>query len=381
MLALAATGFCAPAKADYFNGRLALHGFYTLEADLAEGHDVRLPSADDEPLVLEDGHVSLDSSVLGIQADLELADNLSLTGQMVSTKLIDDDLVPDVEWAYLSYDLGSDLTLRAGLRKVPFVQGTELRYVGFSRLWAKPIVPDSGASGYDKYVGVELTKSLQWHGFNVDLQGVAGKPDHQLDEIDGRGLGLVSARLEREQSWIRLALAGIGYDVSTRDGRPLKDDRRAYVGSIEAEWSGDNTILNGGLTYSRVELAPDDTMVYLSLGYRLGKWTPYLLLQDKRLRFDASEFPQRRETAPRGPVPPGPRPRPEPGPGGGAPPSLPNGVLKTQSFALGARFDLSPSTDIKIQFERQFVDDNSDLTPENPEYEANVFTLLFEGVF
>jgi len=379
-------GISGLADAEFVYDKFSLRGFYTLDASLVGGHDVLVSTTDGGLLLLKKGQVSFDSSAFGLQGDLKLTDNLSLTGQLVSSKLIDDNYTPNLEWAYVNYDLGDDMDVRAGLRKIPFLQGTELRYVGFSRLWVRPITPDSGASGFDSYIGAELTKSLQWKDFNIELQGVAGRPKHQLDIIDGRWLALAGARLERSQSWIKVVLLGVDYEAYTPRNELVDGHAKSYMASIEGEWSHGKAILNSGLTYSHADVNPDDVMGYLSVGYRWGKWTPYLLLQDRRMYFDASEVG---DALGHNPPPPGGQPppptggQPPPPPESAGMPSVPDGRYRNFTFSLGLRFDLNPTTDIKAAFERQFVDDDAGSINSAGEghYEANVFSIVLDGVF
>lgn len=371
ILLLAFLGLVAPVHAESLSERLSLHGFFTLDGSLADGHDIVLPTAGSEPLLLEDGEPSFDSSVLGVQANWEATDDLSLTAQVISTAQTEGNYTPELEWAYLSYDFGQDLHARAGLRRVPLFQGSELRYVGFSRLWVRPIVPTAGAGGFEQYVGAELTKGLQWKGFNVELQGLIGEAEHHIDTVDDARLALLSARFEQDDSWIKFALLHTRYDVFTLDGNRIGDDVDATMGSIEAEWLSGPVILNVGASYSDADINPDERFAYLSFGYRLGRFTPFLLGQHRQLRHDASAFPR---------PPPGRMP-PPPGRGPGNLPPLLDGTLEINAVALGMRFDLSSRTALKIQVERQFIDNDSLPPAEREQFEANLYSLVFEGVF
>jgi len=345
--------------------RLTLNGFYNLDASLSQGSDTVLPTMAVDPITLKDGEVALNYSLIGLQADFSLTDTLRFAAQAVSSRQTDADYAPTLEWAYANWDLGDDLFLRGGLLKTPLMQGIELRYVGFSRLWVRPLVPASGAAGFDDYLGAELVKQGRVGDYNIGFQGAYGVPDHHQDFVDGHDLKLISTRIERDESWLNLALMQASYDVYSKDlTRVIQKDSEMVMASIEAEVLFDKAVINFGYAQSEAEFNPDERMAYLSLGYRLGGLTPYLLYQYRDMAF----------TAPN--PPPGPPPPPPPP---GASPK--DGELSTRSIALGLRYDLDDRHAIKAQIERQSVHDASFRSLPAADTNATVFTLSFEGVF
>lgn len=354
------------AQAIDLDDRLTLNGFYTVDVSQSSGGDVILPTASDSPIVLKDGETSTDNSLLGLQADLTLNRRLRLTTQGIFSKQRSDDYVASLEWAYLTYDLGTDAYLRGGKLKLPFLQGTELRYVGFSRLWARPLVPSNGAAGFDEYLGAELLKSTSRGGYNLRFQGAAGVADHQHENIENDAVHLLSVRAERDESWVNVALFHAQYDIYRQDSNEtIAADTDVWMGSMEAELLRDNTVLNLGLAGSKAEDGPDEQLAYLSLGYRAGDLTPYLLYHYRLMSFDP------------GPLPPPPALPPPPG----APPPPPpkDGDWTLNSYALGLRYDLTPTIAIKAQAEHQAIDD--DTGPQSLNFDQNIYTIVLEGVF
>ncbi len=348
--------------------RLTLSGFYNLDVSLSHGSDTILPTLSSNPITLKDGEATLDYSLIGLQADFSLTDTLRFAAQAVSSKQTDAGYAPTLEWAYANWDLGDDLFLRGGKLKTPLMQGIELRYVGFSRLWVRPLVPASGAAGFDDYLGVELVKQGRLGHYNLNFQGAYGVPDHHQDFVDGRDIKLLSSRIERDESWLNLSLMHARYDVSTKDlTRLLQKDAEIVMGSIEAEVLYEKAVVNFGYARSEAEINPDEQMAYLSLGYRLDRLTPYLLYQYRHMEYTAPPGP---------PSPPGPPPPPPP-PGSGPK----DGELTTKSISLGLRYDLDASHAIKAQIERQSVNDASYLARPAVKDLATIFSISFEGVF
>ena len=339
---------------------LSINGFFTLDATSADSADIVLPSVTSEPQALEKSEVSFDSSLIGLQLDYAATDELSFFAQAVSSKQIDDSYSANLEWAYLKYDLGDDLSIRGGKFKLPFLQGTELRYVGYSRLWVRPIIPSTGAGGFDSYTGLELIKATEVDNFNLRFEAAYGKSDHQQDFVDNKDIKLISARIEKNESWLNVALVQADYDVYTKGGELIQADAEMVMGSIEAELLFDSLIINAGYAYGDAEINPDETLTYLSIAYRLGDLTPFVMQSTRVMDIKL----------PAGVPPPPP----------GAPPML-EGEQETKTTALGLRYDIGATYAIKAQWDNRENTDSSNAALGIQQTDANIYTLVFEGVF
>ncbi|MCB1866691.1 MAG: hypothetical protein KDG50_14830 [Chromatiales bacterium] len=349
---------------------LTVHGFFSLTAEVSHGEDLPRPP-------LDEGEVSLKSSVIGVQAEIELAEDLSLIGQAVSTRREFKDFTPKLEWAYLSHDAGDGLNLRGGLLKIPFFQGAELRYVGLSRPWARPVVPDSGAAGFNDYYGGEFIKKLAWKGFNLEFQGILGIGEHEQDQVvDGHQVGLLSAKIEHNDAWLKAAIFHARYDVDTPTGRRIESDAAAWMFSAEGQYPLAGFTLNAGFSYADIEVNPDDILAYLGVSRRFGRLTPYLLAQYHALDFVVPDLQPPAGGA--GGMPPGGGPPAMPPPGA---PEVREGLLRTRSLAFGVRYDIGERYALKAEVERVDIHDHSFANRPDRDFETTVFSLLFEGVF
>lgn len=352
----------------------SIRGFYTLGAVYSDSDSATIANnfvhAKDEVETIDQGETSTKLSLLGLQADYALSTSLDLTLQVVSSPQTDPAYQPQLSWAYFKYDLGSDTYLRGGRIMLSMLQGIELRHVGFSRLWARPLVPVSGAGGFDIYNGAELLKGVGIGDYNLRFQAAYGQADHHRDFIENRHVGLLSARVERQDSWVSLAALQARYDVDTPPGDHIMDNAELLMGALETELHLGNSITHAGYAYGKAEINPDEELAYLSLGYQLERFTPYLLWTQRRIIFDASEL--------EGNLPPPPPPTdPPPLP----PPPIPDGEQKTLSMALGMRYDLGATYAIKAQVEQWQREDSRFRDRGVLEDDGVLFTLLFEGVF
>ncbi len=344
-----------------------MRGFGTLDITRSDGHGAQFPTLSATPATLNKGKTNFDSSVFGLQGDYSLTDKLDFTIQVVSTAQVNGSYAPSIEWAYLNYDFGNDLHLHAGKMMLSLLQGTELRYVGFSRLWVRPLVPTSGAGGFDHFMGANLLKGTSIGDYAVRFQASYGKADAEQSFIHNHDVKLISSRIEQGESWIGFSLMQARYGVADKKlGNILKRDAAMLMGGVETQMLLGNTIINGGIVRSKADINPDERLGYLSLGYRMGRFTPYLLQSQRRLTHDASQMlavlPPRTPGSP--PLPP-----------------LVNGINKTDTVAMGFRYDVAAKYAIKGQLDRWATNDNSKPLTGTVKLKGNLFTLVLDVVF
>jgi hypothetical protein len=354
--------FPLPSFAIDLSDSLTINGFYNLSASLSDNADVSLPSGSSTAHTIEQDDLYFDDSLIGIQLDYAVTDNLSLTLQAISSRLIDDNYSPSVEWAYLSYDFAQDTTIRLGKLQLPFLQGTELRYVGFSRLWVRPLVPTNGTGGFDSFNGAEIIKGISIGDYIVKFHGAYGIADHRRDFIENDDVKLISTQIEKTDFKLSLALLQARYDAyNLQHTRLFQANSILNMASLEAEKRLESYIINLGYAYGDSEFLPEDEVSYLSLGYQMDRWTPYILLQSQKVSYIPSP-----------PPPPGAPPPPNP---------AKDGERTTDSISVGFRYDLSSHYSLKAQIASEKTHDHSALSQPAIDNDTNIYTIVFEGVF
>lgn len=351
------------AQADYPSA-LSLNGFYTLDLSYS---DSALPVIANGNVThqLDQNKASLKNSLIGLQARYEFSPNLSAILQGSLYYNSQDHFDQSLDWAYLNFDAGNDYQLRAGRFLIPFLQGIELKSIGYSRLWARPLVPGSGAGGFINHTGIELIKRIGLDASNLTVQVALGQPEHDLTIIEGKSLQLASAQYETEQLRLRMAMLGTQYRAFRNNGALLNDNAQANMLSLEAEIRLEPWILALGYSNTDAEVTPDDTLSYVSLAYPLEELTPFLIARSNRQDFDTQPAP----TTP-----------PAMGPAAAANPPIPALVQQQQDstrtgWGLGLRYDLGDSYALKTQWERIAIETAASRRT------GNVYTLLLEGVF
>ncbi|MBE0370814.1 MULTISPECIES: hypothetical protein [Pseudoalteromonas] len=75
-------------------------------------------------------------SIFAVQGVMDLADNFSVTAQLVAKGI--DDFEPEFDWYYVTYQATDDLTLMAGRRNIPMYYFSEFSEVGYAYPWMRP---------------------------------------------------------------------------------------------------------------------------------------------------------------------------------------------------------------------------------------------------
>jgi hypothetical protein len=125
-------------------GEINLSGFTSINAGkVLSGSGV--PQYDIPPTFLADYPIvsSYDEdvsfkpeSLFGLQISADLADGLSVTGQLVARGANDFDA--KIEWAYLSYEINENWTVQAGKKRLPLFYYSDFYDVGYAYVWMRP---------------------------------------------------------------------------------------------------------------------------------------------------------------------------------------------------------------------------------------------------
>lgn len=287
------------------NERLKINGF--LSAGVATN--------DGDPVVdsfygIGDDYTTKAINKLGIQMTFQVSDNISATAQLVSKGIKDYQV--EAEWAYLTYDVTDSLRFNFGRQRIPYYLLSEYLDVGYALPWVyAPIemynIPISAIDGvsaiYDFAIG----------DFNFAWQTYAGAGGGYSEQLE--------ADFTQNQSWGTnlTATTGdwtfrMGYTSSNLNADPEQggsgaqlidalNGARTTLGPLlgvelppGGDWLGktDNISSNyysAGFMYDDGNLLVmgelsnlnvDDTVQpvgdagYLTVGYRFGKWMPYV---------------------------------------------------------------------------------------------------------
>lgn len=116
-----------------------------------------------------------EDSLVGLQAELEFTDKLSVTAQLLGHS--GDDRDSGVEWFYVTYEPIEKLQIKLGRMRTPFFSLSDVIDVGFAYPYVMP--PQQVYNGFlfDQYDGVNLAYDTDIHNFRLRLETYIGQFD------------------------------------------------------------------------------------------------------------------------------------------------------------------------------------------------------------
>jgi hypothetical protein len=281
LLATALTAaFILPAHAD-----LRINGFANLIGGVT-GSEESLYGYDDKFNFSEE-------SLFALQASSAINEKMSATVQILARG--SDDYDPDFEWAYIAYRVTNRTTLSAGRFRIPLFKYSDSLDVGYSHQWvsvpqAVYDVPFNNIDGfrldYADFVGDwEFKLGAAAGTFENDVSGgvITGDSTYMVNfEVSNDWLNLRAVYGSTEASFSQAQLNGIIGQVAQAnagfaDFLAIDEDTATFVG---AGFTIDRFSWFLAGEYTNIEIAdsytPTDEAMYVTAGFRAGKWTPSL---------------------------------------------------------------------------------------------------------
>lgn len=380
-----------------------LRGFGTLAATYNSDNDadyvrnIAQPDQEQQPWSLSQ------DSVIGGQVNYRHPDGrFGGTFQAISKYRYDGSYSPDISLAFLNYHFNDTVQIRAGRLAPSILLRSDSRNVGYSYLWARPPVEFYGVINPSRFDGLDV----QWRhisgqgiykvkGFwGFSHEKVYGKNDETFDYDDSILSGLT---IEREADELTLRASAIGLKLKSEMpaiaqltaqlntlaqlyGAPhlsqlaeefSVEGKKVHYYSIGAIWEPGNWSLQTGVTLfdSNFATFPDLTTHFVSMGYRLGLWTPYVV-------YSAAESDTKPQTTGLGPEMDA----------AIIDPVTASGQVDQYSISVGTRYELSQSFALKVQYDyvKSEVKEGLLVYSNNPDKwdrDLNVLTIGLDFIF
>ncbi len=238
-------------------------------------------------------------TVSGFQLGANFTDRLSATAQVVIRG--SDDFEPELEWAYLSFDVTDSVTVRGGRLRPPFFVVSDFYDVGFAYPWVRPVEEVYMNIPFTHYEGMDIIFNTSIGDWDATIQAYAGgedgdqeyrgsNVDRKLEDFMGIAFTFDRNALSLRASYHQ---ADVTFDVE--DTRPLFDALRglgfgavaddvaiiakpADFVEVAATYDADGWFLRGEATqtdFSRGMVA-DQQSWYVTGGAYVADFTPYL---------------------------------------------------------------------------------------------------------
>lgn len=331
-LAAAALVACVSAQAEYQSpdGNFRLSGFGTLGAVHTSTNDVYFNYPGQGGGAGTTPDMSPDSK-LAVQGTYKFTPTISATTQVMTRYDANSQYIPSVDWAFVKWQALPALSVRGGRMGAPFFMVSDFRNVGYANTTVRPNLDVYGQVPTDQFEGADATYqyALGSTTFNATFYAGDSSADYtSAFRSNGRELGPSNFRLKKlkglnltaemdngltlragySKSKISvtsdstntlltlgsglsavtastptigpayLAFNSVGAQItsSTTAALVTNDKDISFIG-FGASYDQDNWIISGEYTKRRSNsFIADTTGWYTNVGYRVGKFTPYL---------------------------------------------------------------------------------------------------------
>ncbi len=299
-------------SADLFQSdRFMLSGFGTLGLTSSGSDELGFRRDATQKEEVYHGDVGfLTDSRAGIQVNAKLNPQFNAAVQLVVKERISHNIDKLLELAFLSYRPTNNLELRFGRLKGAIYMLSEYRDVGFAYLWARPVSEFYGYFLFQSADGMDVQYSmntpgggflqLKAFGGYTHINAPFGDTEWNTGSIPAYGLNL---NFEKNNwifraGWARAEFEDGDLTIFNDLKDPLQSipsflwpdaqglaDKLSYDDSFANFYSLGMTYDNGqwvvqselGMLNSSKAILPTTMSGYLSLGYRVGKFTPYVV--------------------------------------------------------------------------------------------------------
>jgi hypothetical protein len=355
-------------------------------------------------------------SKLGAQVTAQFTDRLSGIVQLVAQHQFDNSYRPLLEWANLKYQVTDEVSVRGGRIVLPSQLVSDSRFVGYAQPWIRPPQEVYFVSSITNSDGADITWQTSIGDATNTAQAFVGTSDAKLSsgrvqaepawgindtvEIDSWTLraAFISLELDLEIDSLDTLIGGLDQvgDASDALGFPTAgaqahalasqyelNDMDIRIATIGANYDPGNWFAMGEYVHFDGDgLLQDSEAGYLTLGYRIDKFTPYVTYAQLESDRDDDAFID--TTGMPGILADGAAAL-----AGGVNATLGTFATSQKSYTIGVRWDFSRSADLKIQYDRITLEDDTigrlgnpapDFAPRDGD-NVDVFSAAIDFVF
>lgn len=238
-------------------------------------------------------------SVVGVQLNTALAAGTDFTLQLRASENEKGHFAPRLGWAFLRQAWTPSLSTRIGRLRAPFFMLSDSLQVNYANPWVRPPPEVYGLNPFNDLDGADLLYQAEVGGVEMELRPYfgSGRVDFfggghaRLERAKGLNLAAYLGHLsihaghgegrfkihwgEPEFKQLDTALRGFGF-AGVAD-QLSGDDGYARFDSLGFQWDDGTWLVSGEFVKRRVNrYIASNHAWFLSLGYRVGNFTPYL---------------------------------------------------------------------------------------------------------
>lgn len=271
-----------------------------------------------------DWSITPDTSI-GIQLTTDITEDLDFIVQAVSNGATDNGV--DLDWAYINYQLSTDLSFQAGRKRLPLYYYSDYFDVGYAYYWIRPPA-DNYTWQISNYNGLSLLYQPQFGKWDALFNLYIGREDSDENEllsllltasVDETWKNMVGVVAELSQHWldVRLTFMHSQLDRTVNGFIVAQDVKQQFSGLSVNFYLDELSILS---EFNQYERPASDIQVgtsLLSLGYRIGEFIPHI---------SRSQFKQEENIA--------------------------GGDEDHETNSIGLRWDVNKTTALKVQYDK-----------------------------
>ncbi|MET0211345.1 MAG: porin [Burkholderiaceae bacterium] len=235
-------------------------------------------------------------SKLGLQGTAKFNAIFSGTVQVLTKQNGKGNWAPEIEWAFAKYQATPGLSFRAGRMGAPFFAVSDFRDVGYANTWLRPPIDVYGQVTFSHFDGADVNWTTTIAGKTVTLQALGGASESHVRNIklklkdqvgfnataelaDGLTVrvGHMMGKVTVEQPSVNALVGVLRQTPFAAVGNELiADGKDATFSGIGLNYDEGQWIAAVEYTKRKTDsFVPDTTGWYATLGYRVGKFTPY----------------------------------------------------------------------------------------------------------
>lgn len=235
-------------------------------------------------------------SKLGFQGTFKISDDTQAVLQLMMRGEYDWEV--EAEWAYLSHKFDNGVRVRGGKLRVPLFMYSDYLDVGYAQPFARPPEEVYATIPFSSYTGAGISYDVEYDESTLSMQAFGGESDVKDTNVELSNLMGANLSWTDEVWTLRgvYATAILDGDITRSSRVPvavppntpptfttvesvimnLNDARGEFVG-VGASY--DDGEMLAVIEWTRVETEgayPDTDSGYLTLGYRIQAFTPYV---------------------------------------------------------------------------------------------------------
>ena len=285
----------AHADALSWNPSWSFSGYGTLAYTKTNTDDGQFVNAGQYGGVKKDGGIGTDS-LLGGQLNGQVNNVFSGTVQAVVERNGKGTYQPQLEWAFLKAQATPELAVRLGRMGLPFFMVSDYRHVNYSNLWVRPPVDVYGQVPVSNFDGGDVTYRTNLGSTALTSQVFYGRTEAWVSgshAVDNNSVGInlsmefdygitlragtAKGRIAFQNSPLTGLAAGLSQTPFASVGTELTGHNLSFTG-VGASIDHENFVGNVEYSVRKTNFfVPDTTGWEVTGGYRLGKFTPYLV--------------------------------------------------------------------------------------------------------